>query len=130
MLILYTNGNHILKPVFRSIKHYYWFKEPDSVPGSLVKSIYTFNGISKLKLIHSLQASISGTDGGKLEMYSLTSGHVISSVKAHQDSISALSVLEGKEKTLLGSGSTDGIIKIFTVNGQWSWSGLSLIHSR
>lgn len=81
--------------------------------GTLVKSIYTFNGISKLKIIHSLQVSISGTDGGKLEMYSLQKGIVITSVKAHQEPISALSVLEGKDRTLLGSGSEDGIIKIF-----------------
>jgi len=81
--------------------------------GTLVKSIYTFNGISKLKIIRSLQVSISGTDGGKLEMYSLQKGIVITSVKAHHEAISALSVLEGKDRTLLGSGSEDGIIKIY-----------------
>jgi len=85
--------------------------------GLSCSEIYTYNGINKLQVYKNNQCSITGTDGGKLEMYSLNSGSRISSLSAHEDSIMALSLYEEEnaETALLASGSSDGIIKVFQV---------------
>lgn len=83
--------------------------------GLEVRSIYTFNGINKLELLKVNQYSVTGTDGGKLEVFSLAEGRSLSSAPAHTNAVTALSVSEDEAQTLLVSGSEDGIIKVYQV---------------
>jgi len=82
-----------------------------------VNSIYTYNGINKLKVIQRYQYAVIGSEGGKLEMYDLYSGKQVYSQSMHQDAVTALSVCEKEDKIMLASGSEDGIIKVFEVLG-------------
>ena len=61
------------------------------------------------------QYSVTGTDGGKLEVFSLAEGRSLSSAPAHTNAVTALSVSEDEAQTLLVSGSEDGIIKVYQV---------------
>jgi len=78
-------------------------------------SIYTYNGISKLKVIQKYQYSITGTEGGKLEMYDLYNGKLVTSHPSHEEAVTALSLHESEDKIMLASGSADGSVNIFQV---------------
>jgi len=84
----------------------------DALSGSLVKSYYTYNGITRLDVVPNTSCTITGTDGGKLEMYDMTNGHCAYSQRVHEESVSALSVRDDDHPTIL-SGSQDGMIKLF-----------------
>jgi len=80
-----------------------------------VSSIYTYNGISKLKVIQKFQYAVIGTEGGKLEMYNLYSSRQVCSQSLHDEAVTALSICETGDIVMMASGSSDGIIKVFQV---------------
>jgi len=82
------------------------------VSGSLVKSYYTYNGITRLEVVPNTTCTLTGTDGGKLEMYDMATGRCPFSQRVHEEAVTALCVKEGDVPSLL-SGGQDGIIKLF-----------------
>ena len=84
----------------------------DLSSGNLLKSIYTYNGITKLEVLPETTCTITGTDGGKLEIYDLTSGLSPFSERVHDEAVSALCTKKTDIITL-ASGGNDGIIKLF-----------------
>lgn len=77
--------------------------------GELLKSIYTFNSITCLALMPDFFYSVTGTDGGKIEMYNMSTGQIAQSVIAYENSLSCLEA-NGLQ---ICSGSVDGIVKIW-----------------
>ena len=101
-------------PNFKAPVHF--FAIPCS--SSLLTSSLSCSNSIKLILYNSLkvnQYSVTGTDGGKLEVFSLAEGRSLSSAPAHTNAVTALSVSEDEAQTLLVSGSEDGIIKVYQV---------------
>jgi len=86
----------------------------DLVSGSLVKSYYTYNGITRLEVVPGNTCTITGTDGGKLEMFDMATGHCPFSQRVHEEAVTALCVRHGAVPSLL-SGGEDGIIKLFAL---------------
>ncbi|KAJ8354999.1 hypothetical protein SKAU_G00225660 [Synaphobranchus kaupii] len=80
--------------------------------GYCVKSIYTFNPVSALTFITEGDGHIvTGSDGGKVEVWSWDSLERCQSVKAHEDSVTSLQC----QGPLLFSGSADGAISVWEV---------------
>jgi len=86
----------------------------DLVSGSLVKSYYTYNGITRLEVVPNTTCTLTGTDGGKLELYDMATGRCPYSHRVHEEAVTALCVKDGETPTLL-SGGQDGIIKLFAL---------------
>eukprot|EP00092_Neocalanus_flemingeri_P044047 GFUD01048708.1.p1 GENE.GFUD01048708.1~~GFUD01048708.1.p1 ORF type:complete len:615 (+),score=153.97 GFUD01048708.1:56-1900(+) len=86
----------------------------DLVSGSLVKSYYTYNGITRLEVVPDTTCTLTGTDGGKLELYDMATGLCPFSQRVHEDAVTALCVKQGEQPALL-SGGEDGIIKLFSL---------------
>lgn len=84
--------------------------------GTQLKSIYTFNGITRLQILPHRLCSVTGTDGGKLEMFSLATGLACFSTRVHEDEVTALSYRrDSGGRDLLVSGSRSGQIKLFQI---------------
>ena len=85
----------------------------DVLEGTMVKSIYTYNGIRCLSLTPSsseeMIAVVTGTDGGKVELFDLAGSRGIRSVTAHDDVVTAVDCRGGRTV----SASRDGIIKVW-----------------
>ena len=77
--------------------------------GKMVKSIYTYNVIKCLGFCEVLNCAVTGTDGGKMELFDLVSGQPIQSLNAHDDVVTSLSV----GKHYISTGSRDGVIKVW-----------------
>ena len=86
----------------------------DLETGSLVKSYYTYNGITRLEVVPRTTCTITGTDGGKLELYDLATGQSPFSQRVHEEAVTALYVRDSDSPAVI-SGSQDGIIKFFTL---------------
>ncbi|KAJ8392923.1 hypothetical protein AAFF_G00071270 [Aldrovandia affinis] len=80
--------------------------------GCCVKSIYTFNAVSALTFIPEGEGHIvTGSDGGKVEVWSWESMERCQSVKEHEDSVTTLQC----QGPLLFSGSADGAVSVWEV---------------
>ncbi|KAJ8287770.1 hypothetical protein COCON_G00004290 [Conger conger] len=80
--------------------------------GYCVKSIYTFNPVSALTFLSEGDGHIvTGSDGGKVEVWSWDSMECCQSVKEHEDSVTSL---QG-QGPLLFSGSADGAVSVWEV---------------
>ncbi|KAJ8289870.1 hypothetical protein GJAV_G00006250 [Gymnothorax javanicus] len=83
--------------------------------GCCVKSIYTFNPVSALTFIPEGDGHIvTGSDGGKVEVWSWDSMDCCQSVKKHEDSVTSLQC----QGPLLFSGSADGAVSVW----EFLWS--------
>lgn len=62
--------------------------------GSVLRSIYTFSGITALCYLPTLNSCVIGSEGGKLEVYSLLSEHVhpVASHRAFEGPVSSIKV--------------------------------------
>lgn len=85
--------------------------------GRCLRSIYTYNGVTRLGISPDLGASVTATDGGKLELYSLERGACLLSEPAHSSAVSALSVLPGLAgaPTRVITADSEGSIRIFAI---------------
>ena len=84
----------------------------DVLKGTLIKSVYTYNGIKCLRYCQELDSVVTGTDGGKLEFFDVKTDRAVHSVKAHDDAITTIDV----NQIYLSSGSRDGIIKMWQIS--------------
>ncbi|MEE6485779.1 hypothetical protein FKM82_014403 [Ascaphus truei] len=90
--------------------------------GLPVLSLYTFSAVSSLTHIPNTQLLVSGSDGGKVEVWDLLTRENRQSERAHEESVTALQVHSG----LLFSGSEGGCLKVWRVSSSGS---LSLLYS-
>ncbi|XP_023649923.2 uncharacterized protein [Paramormyrops kingsleyae] len=78
--------------------------------GCCVKSIYTFNAISALCFVPDGEGLIvTGSDGGKVEVWSWDTMENCQSIKAHEDSVTSLQ----SHGPLLFSGSAEGGVSVW-----------------
>ncbi|XP_069836005.1 WD repeat-containing protein 5-like isoform X2 [Dendropsophus ebraccatus] len=91
--------------------------------GQPLISIYTFSAVSAITHIPDTKLLISGSDGGKIDVWDLETQENLRSERAHDEKVSALQIHSG----LLYSGSSDGSLKIWRVVP--SSGALSLQHS-
>ncbi|XP_060594537.1 uncharacterized WD repeat-containing protein alr2800-like, partial [Ruditapes philippinarum] len=80
--------------------------------GELLKSVYTFNPITKIAFCPDLSLVATASDGGKLELWDINTKDTVCSETAHSDSITGLCVFENRIYT---SCAVDGEIKVFEV---------------
>ncbi|KAM4704385.1 uncharacterized protein WCC33_012807 [Rhinophrynus dorsalis] len=90
--------------------------------GRPVSSIYTFSAVSSLAHIPDTHLMISGSDGGKVDVWDLQTKQNLQSERAHGDQVTALQFHSG----LLFSGSVEGSLNVWKVSSSGS---LSLLHS-
>ncbi|XP_056389027.1 WD repeat-containing protein 5-like isoform X2 [Hyla sarda] len=91
--------------------------------GQPLLSIYTFSEVSAITHVPDTKLLISGSDGGKVDVWDLETQENLHSERAHDEKVSALQIHSG----LLYSGSLDGSLKIWRVVP--SSGALSLQHS-
>ncbi|XP_059364604.1 uncharacterized protein LOC132103489 [Carassius carassius] len=83
--------------------------------GQCVKSIYTFNAVSSLCFIPEGEGFIvTGSDAGKLQVWSWRSQENCQSVNAHLDTVTTLQ----SQGPLLFSGSTEGCVCVWEVSDE------------
>ncbi|XP_041377384.1 F-box/WD repeat-containing protein 7-like [Gigantopelta aegis] len=75
--------------------------------GEIIQSVYTFNPITKLAF-NGDQMVITGTDGGKLELWDLLEGSNQQSLRVHNETITGLKI-RGDQ---VFSSSADGVVKV------------------
>ncbi|XP_063818520.1 WD repeat-containing protein 5-like [Pseudophryne corroboree] len=92
------------------------------ITGQPLLSIYTFSAVSAVTHIPDTKLLISGSDGGKIDVWDLETQENLRSQRAHGEKVSALQYYSG----LLYSGSSDGSLKIWRLSPSGS---LSLLHS-
>lgn len=83
--------------------------------GEMVKSYYTYNGITCLQLVPNSRVSLTGTDGGKVEVYSLTTGLNLQSNRWHEEAVSSLSCRLTPAGVLVASAGRDGLVKLYSL---------------
>ncbi|XP_012942607.1 WD repeat-containing protein 5B [Aplysia californica] len=79
--------------------------------GQMVKSVYTFNPVTCIHFSEAQAMLITGSDGGKLELWDLASGSNLWSNIVHRGSVTGVKVVE---KTVFSS-SADGVLKVHHV---------------
>ncbi|KFM78582.1 F-box/WD repeat-containing protein pof1, partial [Stegodyphus mimosarum] len=80
--------------------------------GKELLSMYTYNGITSMDYFPCELGMIIGTDGGKLELWDIVSAKVISSVCAHEASVSGIKVEEPYIYTCSG----DGTVRVWLLD--------------
>lgn len=78
--------------------------------GKELASIYTFNGITCLGYLESDCLVVVGTEGGKLELWNLSSAKAIISVHAHEDAVTDIKVIDN----YIYSVSIAGTVKVWS----------------
>ncbi|KAL4221254.1 hypothetical protein ACF0H5_019518 [Mactra antiquata] len=78
--------------------------------GELLRSIYTYNPITKIAFYVEKSLVATASDGGKLELWDINTKECICSESAHSDSITGLCVLNGR---LYTSCSLESEIKVY-----------------
>ncbi|XP_029643580.1 mitochondrial division protein 1 [Octopus sinensis] len=76
--------------------------------GHVVKSIYTYNPITKLVYVCEEEIIITASDGGKLELWSVTTTDNLYSLRIYEESVTGLQVCNN----YIYSCSSEGIIKV------------------
>ncbi|XP_053306188.1 F-box/WD repeat-containing protein 7-like [Spea bombifrons] len=85
-------------------------------------SVYTYSEVSSLVHIPDSKRLVSGSDGGKVDVWDLETKENVQSKRVHEDRVTALQIHAG----LLFSGSSDGCLKVWRVSSPGS---LILLHS-
>ncbi|KAG9471298.1 hypothetical protein GDO78_015243 [Eleutherodactylus coqui] len=91
--------------------------------GQPLLSIYTFSAVSAITHIPLTKLLISGSDGGKIEVWNLETQENLQSQRSHDEKVTALQFHSG----FLYSGSSEGSLKVWRVVP--SSGALSLQHS-
>ena len=85
--------------------------------GKALRSIYTYSGVTALCYLPSQQRCVIGSEGGKLELYSLNeeeqSTNPLFSLKTFEGPVSSIKL---QSKHIVCS-SSDGLISVWTING-------------
>lgn len=76
--------------------------------GQLLKSVYTFNPLSKICFFPLVKQIVTGSDGGKLELWTISTGENCFSTLAYDASVTSIKV----SGDMIYSSSTSGIIKV------------------
>ncbi|XP_051576528.1 uncharacterized protein LOC127453842 [Myxocyprinus asiaticus] len=85
--------------------------------GQCVKSIYTFNAVTSLCFVPEGEGCIvSGSDAGKLQVWSWSSQENCQSVNAHLDAVTTLQA----QGPLVFSGSAEGRVCVWEVCDEWT----------
>ncbi|XP_072280919.1 kinesin-like protein KIF21A [Pyxicephalus adspersus] len=92
------------------------------ITGQPLLSIYTFSAVSAIVYIPDTSLIISGSDGGKIDVWDLETQENLRSQRSHEEKVTALQFHAG----LLYSGSLDGYLKVWKISPSGS---LSLLHS-
>ncbi|XP_068111138.1 uncharacterized protein [Hyperolius riggenbachi] len=92
------------------------------ITGQLLLNIYTFSAVSAIVPVPNTGLLLSGSDGGKIDVWELETQANLQSQRSHEDKVTALQIQSG----LLYSGSTDGILKVWRIGPSGT---LSLLHS-
>ena len=91
--------------------------------GTLISSTYTYNPISRLEILpldreNEKAGAVSGTDGGKLEVFQFKDKPLcLLSERIHEEAIRGLATRRvsnhhGGEMVLVASGAKDGLVKV------------------
>jgi len=78
-----------------------------------LRSHYTYNGVTRLGIMSTYDASVTVTDGGKLEIYKLDSGVCLLSEKIHESAVSALTIVDCEDQILTAD--KEANLKIFQI---------------
>jgi WD40 repeat protein len=90
--------------------------------GTLVRSIYTYNGIKCLAYSADLDLAVTGTDGGKLEFFDVATGAAVHSIKsAHDDVVTAVDFVGRR----ICSGSRDEFLLLILKNNFFDTNAFS-----
>lgn len=92
------------------------------ITGQPLLSIYTFSAVSAIVHIPDTRLIISGSDGGKIDVWDLETQENLRSERIHEEKVTALQFHAG----FLYSGSLDGFLKVWKISSSGS---LSLLHS-
>ena len=91
--------------------------------GTLISSTYTYNPISRLEILpldreNEKAGAVSGTDGGKLEVFQFKDKPLcLLSERIHEEAIRGLATRrvsnhQGGEMVIVASGAKDGVVKV------------------
>ena len=91
--------------------------------GTLISSTYTYNPISRLEILpldreNEKAGAVSGTDGGKLEVFQFKDKPLcLLSERVHEEGIRGLAIRRvsnhhGGEMVIVASGAKDGVVKV------------------
>lgn len=85
--------------------------------GTALRSIYTYSGVTALCYLPDQQRCVIGSEGGKLEMYSLHeeehSANPLFSLKTFEERVTGIKLHENH----LICSSSDGLVSVWTING-------------
>ncbi|XP_048753077.2 uncharacterized protein LOC125664380 isoform X2 [Ostrea edulis] len=87
------------------------FKLWCSSTGKILRSTYTFSPVTRVAYHPVAEVFITGSDGGKLEMWDLQSGKSVQSLHAFEDSVSGVEV----DGLCVYASSGDGYIKVYEI---------------
>ncbi|KAL5014734.1 hypothetical protein ScPMuIL_009004 [Solemya velum] len=79
--------------------------------GHELRSVYTFNSVTCFAYCPFNHTVITGSDGGKIEMWGLDSGENLHSLRTHNESVTCLRVCDQR----IYSASSDGVLKVFEI---------------
>ncbi|XP_063965562.1 uncharacterized protein LOC129276772 [Lytechinus pictus] len=74
-----------------------------------LRSIYTFNPVTAMVFLSDISCVVTGSDGGKVEMWDVTNGDNLFSSLAHEDHVTCIKV-RGQQVV---TASSDGVIKLW-----------------
>eukprot|EP00057_Strongylocentrotus_purpuratus_P031747 XP_785533.3 PREDICTED: probable E3 ubiquitin ligase complex SCF subunit sconB [Strongylocentrotus purpuratus] len=74
-----------------------------------LRSIYTFNPVTAMAFVGEISCAVTGSDGGKVELWDVASGDSLFSSLAHEDSVTCIKV-RGRQVV---TASNDGVIKLW-----------------
>ncbi|XP_076336758.1 uncharacterized protein LOC143239507 isoform X1 [Tachypleus tridentatus] len=84
-----------------------------SIPnGHLMKSIYTYNGITAVAIVEKELLVVTGTDGGKVELWDIVNGEAKCSVHGHEENVTCIATSDSNQ---VFTTSVDGVVKVWTV---------------
>ncbi|XP_076321604.1 uncharacterized protein LOC143231020 [Tachypleus tridentatus] len=84
-----------------------------SIPnGQLLKSVYTYNGITAVGFTENDELFVTGTDGGKVELWDVVSGEVQHSIHGHEENVTSIAT-DGANQVFTTS--VDGVLKVWNV---------------
>ncbi|XP_041480023.1 pre-mRNA-splicing factor PRP46-like [Lytechinus variegatus] len=74
-----------------------------------LRSIYTFNPVTAMAFLNDISCVVTGSDGGKVEMWDVINGDNLFSSLAHEDHVTCIKVRGQRVVTA----SSDGVIKLW-----------------
>ncbi|XP_013790573.1 F-box/WD repeat-containing protein 7-like [Limulus polyphemus] len=84
-----------------------------SIPnGHLLKSVYTYNGITAVAIVEKELLVVTGTDGGKVELWDVVIGEAKHSVHGHEENVTCIATSDSNQ---VFTTSVDGVVKVWTI---------------